>query len=147
MLELSVNVEDRASEALRELAARGASLYDAFDEIGGSMVTATQQRFLDEEAPDGSAWARHSEATALARGDGAEVLRERGDLFDSLSHKPEDDRVLVGPNRVYARIHQEGGQAGRGLKVTIPARPYLGLNEDNIDEVRAIVTDHLRGEL
>ena len=26
----------------------------------------------------------------------------------------------------YARIHEYGGQAGRGLKSTIPARPYIG---------------------
>lgn len=26
----------------------------------------------------------------------------------------------------YARIHEYGGQAGRGLKTTIPKRPYIG---------------------
>ena len=28
----------------------------------------------------------------------------------------------------YAAIQQMGGQAGRGKKVTIPARPYLAMN-------------------
>lgn len=147
MLSLGIGVRDGATEGLRALAGRAAALHDAFDEIGGAVVASTQQRFLDEEAPDGSSWPGHSEATIAMRGDGAEVLRDRGDLFDSLSHQPEDDRVLVGPNRVYARIHQEGGMAGRGRKVRIPARAYLGLSDQDVGEVRTIVTTHLRGDL
>lgn len=33
--------------------------------------------------------------------------------------------VLVGPNTRYARIQEKGGKAGRGHKVTIPARPFV----------------------
>jgi phage virion morphogenesis protein len=44
--------------------------------------------------------------------------------------------VAVGTNRVYAAIHQLGGQAGRGRKVTIPARPYLGVSA--ADRVRIL---------
>ena len=35
-----------------------------------------------------------------------------------------------GKSMVYAMIHQFGGQAGRGKKTTIPARPYLPLTSD-----------------
>jgi phage gpG-like protein len=30
----------------------------------------------------------------------------------------------------YARIHQQGGQAGRGKKTDIKARPYMGVTKD-----------------
>jgi phage gpG-like protein len=30
----------------------------------------------------------------------------------------------------YARIHQKGGEAGRGKKSLIPARPYMGVPKD-----------------
>lgn len=46
----------------------------------------------------------------------------------------EGDLLLVGPPPLpYAAIHQFGGQAGRGRKVTIPARPYMDteLQEDD----------------
>ncbi len=33
--------------------------------------------------------------------------------------------LVVGPNKVYAAIHEFGGMAGRGKKVKIPARPYV----------------------
>ena len=34
--------------------------------------------------------------------------------------------LSIGSNKEYARIHQEGGMAGRGRKVAIPQRRYLG---------------------
>ncbi|MGD8785895.1 MAG: phage virion morphogenesis protein [Phycisphaerales bacterium] len=33
--------------------------------------------------------------------------------------------MIVGPNIVYARIHEFGGKAGRGRKVKIPKRAYF----------------------
>lgn len=51
--------------------------------------------------------------------------------------------IAVGTNRAYARIHQMGGQAGRGRQVTIPARPFLGLNKENRQEIGRIVNDHI----
>ena len=41
-----------------------------------------------------------------------------------------DGSVTVGSNMVYARIHQQGGDAGRDRKSHIPARPYLGIPKD-----------------
>jgi len=41
-----------------------------------------------------------------------------------------DGSVIFGSNMEYARIHQQGGQAGRGNKTTIPARPYMGVPKD-----------------
>ena len=46
-----------------------------------------------------------------------------------------DGSVIYGSNMEYARIHQEGGQAGRGKKVTIPARPYMGVPKDFVRSV------------
>ena len=34
-----------------------------------------------------------------------------------------------GSDAKYARLHQFGGNAGRGKKVKIPARPWLGIGE------------------
>ena len=39
----------------------------------------------------------------------------------------------------YARIQQQGGTAGRGRKVAIPARPFIGLSE----EARAAIVDDM----
>ena len=41
-----------------------------------------------------------------------------------------DGSVIFGSNVEYARIHQKGGEAGRGKKSLIPARPYMGVPKD-----------------
>ena len=46
-----------------------------------------------------------------------------------------NESAIIGSNKVYAAIHQLGGQAGKNKKVTIPARPYLKLTDDNLEEI------------
>ena len=46
-----------------------------------------------------------------------------------------NESAIIGSNKVYAAIHQLGGQAGKNKKVEIPARPYLKLTEDDFDEI------------
>jgi phage virion morphogenesis protein len=53
-----------------------------------------------------------------------------GSLWRSiLHHNATKDSVEVGSNMVYSLIHHFGGKAGRKRKVTIPARPFLGVSE------------------
>ena len=40
--------------------------------------------------------------------------------------------AVIGSNKIHATIHQLGGQAGRNKKTTIPARPYLIIDESGI---------------
>lgn len=150
---IEVELHDGFSHELRALMVRLGSVQAPLDDIGGSLVTSTQQRFEDEEGPDSTPWQRLSDVTLERRGPGAKKLRETGDLYDSIGHMvaPGARRggsrgatLYVGANRTYARIQQLGGQAGRGLKVTIPARPYLGVSSDDQREIKAILADHLR---
>ena len=48
-----------------------------------------------------------------------------------------------GSREKYAAIHQFGGPAGRGKKVNIPARPYLKLGDDDLDEIRDAIWKYL----
>ena len=47
----------------------------------------------------------------------------------------DNESAIIGSNKVYAAIHQLGGQASKNKKVTIPARPYLKLTDDNLEEI------------
>jgi len=59
------------------------------------------------------------------------ILMQQPSLVRSLTYtNVTEDSVTVGASPVYALIHQMGGKAGRGRKVTIPARPYLGLSDN-----------------
>lgn len=68
-------------------------------------------------------------------------LRDTGRLMNSLGRHVSSDKVMVGTNVVYAAIHNFGGQAGRGRKVTIPARPFMLLQQEDEVEIKGILTD------
>jgi phage virion morphogenesis protein len=143
-VQMNVDVRDTASAGLRALMLRTGSISECLDSIGGSLVTSTQQRFEDEQDPRGNTWKEHSEATRAKRGTGARILFDQGDLAE-ITHQVQGSKVLVGTNRIYGRIQQLGGEAGRKTaRVVIPARPYLGISGDDEREIGAIVTDHLR---
>ena len=56
----------------------------------------------------------------------------------------DDNSAVIGSNFDYAAIHQLGGQAGKGLKTEIPARPYLQLTDDDFAEIIDETTDFLK---
>lgn len=66
-----------------------------------------------------------------------------GGLLGSLSYRAESERVIVSANKVYAAIHHFGGQAGRGRKVTIPARPYMLIHGEDWAEIKRMAGEYL----
>ena len=139
---IEVTVDDaEARAALARLVARAEDLTPVMDEIGGALVLSTQRRFELGAGPGGLAWKPSQRALA----EGGKTLVDTARLLASLTHRAGRDRVDVGTNVVYAAIHQFGGPAGRGLKTTLPARPFLGLDDDDRREIVAIVGDAIRG--
>lgn len=49
------------------------------------------------------------------------------------------DYAGVGTNKVYGRIHQLGGKAGKNRTVEIEARPFFGLSEEDKQDIRKFV--------
>jgi phage virion morphogenesis protein len=155
--EIRLTGADAALAALGEAAARAEHPKDLFDEIGASLVVSTQRRFEAGVGPDGSPWPPSIRALA----EGGRTLVDSGRLMQSLTHVPSDAGVEVGTNVLYAAIHQFGGTV-RPVKaaalhfkllgqdifvdhVTIPARPFLGLDADDEREILAIAADYLAG--
>lgn len=120
----------------------------------------TQRRFEESRGPDGRPWPPLSPATLLgevgrdrakgglsARAQRRVALRKplirTGRLRASIAWKVAGNAIAVGTNLVYAAIHQFGGRAGRGRKVRIPARPFLGLTEEDRQEAEALLLEWL----
>lgn len=61
---------------------------------------------------------------------GMKILQVTGQLAASVHGESGNDYAMIGSNLRYAAIHQLGGEAGRGRKTTIPARPYLPIQSD-----------------
>lgn len=71
--------------------------------------------------------ASFSRRLAGIAGSSKPLMDTRTHLYQTLTHKTEGNTVLIGVAAPWARIHQYGGRAGRGRKVTIPARPIFGI--------------------
>lgn len=157
---ITASTDDSEMQALfQRLQARAHNLKPVMTEIGLRYERSVMENFKAEQSPDGQPWQRLSAATLMqrlgqknkkgqrfgfnqkgglsARGKrylmGKRILWEHGDLEASVHSQADKNRVVIGTGGhiPYAAIHQFGGQAGRGHKVAIPARPYLAVNRGN----------------
>jgi phage virion morphogenesis protein len=134
--------------------------------IGAEMEAQTQERFDTQKSPDGDSWKALAQKTLVyyaSKGWTARsILVGEGTLRDSITSEVQGGAwsTLVGTTMEYAAIHQWGGEIkpksapalfvpGYGMlqKVTIPARPYLGVSEDDAKVIEAAVATFLAGSL
>lgn len=151
-MEISAKIEDREVQALlRRLQAKVGNMTPLMTRVGAFYERRVLENFSGEHAPDGAKWKPLAQDTMLmglakkkgwrkngglsAKGkryiQGKKILRESGDLEGSIHFQADKDSVTIGSSGsiIYAAIHQLGGKAGRGRKVTIPAREYLAMNQ------------------
>lgn len=69
-----------------------------------------------------------------------------GILRSSIASSVTQTGFKLGTSLVYARIHQRGGQAGRNHATTIPARPYLVFQDEDIQEINKLVVNYIKGK-
>lgn len=147
---IRVEIDDRnAHELLNELKRRMGNLTPVMDAVGQIIQSGTQQRFVDQQAPDGTPWAALSQVTLDRRrkaGTGAQILRDTGRLMNSISYQVDGDTVTVFTNVVYAGMHQYGGKRTQfpHLWGDIPARPFLGYSASDEEAVLEVLNGYLQ---
>jgi len=113
--------------------------------IAGLMKHAVEENFEKEGRPK---WPPLSPVTIKARQMKGywpgKILQQTGGLASSISSYSDNDKAVVGTNVVYAAIHQFGGKAGKLRKVNIPARPYLQLTDEDMEEILKAIKDYLK---
>jgi len=144
--------------ALRRLIALGRNAAPIMRDIAALGESATRLRFRLQRGPDGQRW----KPSLRAQLSGGKTLTKDGHLSGSLSANAGRDFAEWGVNRIYAAIHQFGGtiraKSAGALKfalpnggfavvkaVQMPARPYLGVNDDDRSDILDIITRHLGG--
>ena len=142
-----IRLKDRTRTFLRAVSDKPLLL----DGIGEALVTNVDNRFDEGKAPDGTSW------TPVKRG--GTPLVKSGLLRDSITYETGRNTVTVGTNRIDAAVHQfgatikpkkkkalaftVGGTVVFAKSVTIPARPYLGINDDDVASIRGTIADFI----
>ena len=149
--------DGRALAAMAQLMMTAENKTRLFDEIGVSLTESARLRFIDQAGPDGQPWVPSYRAT----NQGGETLRDKGILMNSLTHVVLADGVEYGTNVPYAGPLHFGAEIRAvngpflGFKipgggwvskksVTLPARPFLGINADDEQTISDIINDFLR---
>lgn len=148
-IKVSLVNQEKVMRSLNRLIKRGFDPSEAMRDIAGILADVAEEAFEKETDPStGDKWPRLAEATIaqrLKRGFWpGKMLQVTGGLASSVTTDSGRDFALVGSNKEYAAIHQLGGKAGRGRKVKIPARPFLGLSDSAADEIVAVIRDFLK---
>lgn len=155
---IRIKVDDsRFRQALKRLARLAGDLRPTLDAIGFLVAGQTRRRFDEGLAPSGRRWKQSGRAEAQ----GGQTLLDTGRLRDSIAHRLRGAKAVdIGTNVRYAAIHQFGGEItpktakvlrfrvpGGGWvskgRVRIPARPYLGLNRRDIQDIQNLVRRRL----
>ena len=140
-------------KALETLSKASASPRPALLAIGEDLVKSTKNRFNESRGPDGKAWAPNSPAT-LKRKRGTKPLVGEGILRDTISYAEGGNILTIFSPMEYAATQQFGAikeQYGRGKTRNfpipwgnIPARPFLGISNDDEKMIIETVSDYLR---
>jgi phage virion morphogenesis protein len=142
---ITINANTDAIErAIQELINKGDDLTAPMKSIGEEMINRTQQRFRDKEAPDGTPWAPNSPVTEKRKGHGRVLEGESKQLAKQFSYSASSEGVEWGSLMVYAAMQNYGGTKAEfpHLWGDIPSREFIGLNDDDEDEVLGILADH-----
>lgn len=112
------------------------------DVLGSEQESQSRRRIHEEKtAPDGTPWAEWSEDYAARRPKRGGLLELDGGLVESIAYAIDGDALQVGSDLVYALVHQEGWE-----ERNIPARPYLGVSDENLDDLGELVIRFIEGE-
>lgn len=130
--------------------------------IGVGMAENVRTRMERGVGPDGRAWTPLKPAyAATKRGPG--ILRESLMLQRSITAQVAGHELKVGTNRIYGAVQQFGAvirpkrakalvfklgdRLVKARKVTIPARPYLGLGAEDIETIEDVTWALVRRKL
>lgn len=158
MIEIKLK-DEVVQTALRQLAERLTDMTEAMEEIGEALMVSTRDRMTAGKMPDGAAFAPRSQATLDRYAAMRPPARPRGGPLNLYGHLiggifPEagPDSVRIGSNAIQAAVMQFGqaqGASGRTARDgaipwgNIPARPYLGISDEDRSAITGIVGEWL----
>ena len=116
--------------------------------IGEALRTSTLERFDRGKTPEGRPW----KTSIRARQDGGKTLVDQGVLRSQIHVESSSKGAVIGSNLIYAATHQFGDRNrtirtrnGQVFHISIPARPFLGVTEEDMQEISHIMEGAVTG--
>lgn len=134
---LDVNVSTNGVQALEDVQRRLKNLRPALGQVGTYLERKAKVRFVKEQTPDGSKWAPLKPST-LSRKKTRAILRETGNLVNSIAFTVGTDEVRIKPSAEYGIFHQTGTRK-------MVARPFMGFEPDDEANIGEIFQDYIGG--
>jgi phage virion morphogenesis protein len=141
---ISMSIMDRQiREQLEKMQLRLGHLQPALKIIGDIVEDSVEENFAKGGRPQ--KWQRLAPATEAKKKGGSILVDQgyHGGLLGSIHSEVGHNSVMVGTDKKYGAIHQFGGKAGRNKKVTIPAREYLLVQDEDWVEILAELNDYI----
>jgi len=132
--------------------------------LAEALRESTRERFKEQKSPEGKSW----KTSVRAATEGGSTLTDSAGLKNSIKSHASNSGFAVGTNKVYARTHQFGEEKGRTIRaknskglrfrvggqwrnkrkvvVKIPARPFLGIGEEDMQEIKSTLEGLLSEE-
>lgn len=131
--------------------------------LGEGVRESTMERFKQSRGPDGKRW----KTSVRAASEGGATLIKTSQLRTSIRSKSDATGFAVGTNVKHAATHQFGDTrtivakrkkalrfrigdqwiSKKKVRVTYPARPFLGLDDDDMEEIKATVEKFISKEV
>lgn len=140
---LEIHIDDaQLRNGLQQLQAKLGDLRPVFQDLGEALLNSTRARFSSQTAPDGTRWATLSPGYQAHKKKNANlILTLNGYLRGTLNYQAGKDTLRIGTPLIYGATHQ----FGRAEK-NIPARPFLGLADDDLTLIQDALHEWLRGD-
>lgn len=131
----------------------------ATEEIAEQLRTSAVERFSTTKAPAGKTW----KTSIRAQESGGKTLTKTARLKTSIHATSDRSGLAVGTNTIYAATHQFGARrvikpkkarvlrfkigdrwyAAKQVRIRIPARPFLGVSEEDKEYIMDTVDKYL----
>lgn len=141
-----IKIDDKAvMGALDRLARSARDMSPVMRAISTELLSQTEANFAAQGRP------KWMGIKPRKRRTGGMILQDTGQLAASITASHDATSATIGSNKVYAAIHQLGGQAGRERKSKIVPRPFLPvdaqgyLQPDAAESVLGLVNNYLVG--
>ncbi|WP_221800514.1 phage virion morphogenesis protein [Oceanobacter mangrovi] len=149
------NNSEKVLTVLQELFAKASDPEPMLLLIGETLVDSTKQRFQNATDPDGNPWQANTQTTLdfyFREFGTAKALNKKPltgktrELQTTITYQVNGDELLVGSPLRYAAMQHFGGTTSSQSMIPgkkIPARPYLGISNEDEQEIVQIVGSYL----